>query len=127
MRHLSLNIDGNPENSNAFFLRGQANFIFEQYESSLEDYEEAVRLGIDNDEAAKPGANLAVVFTSKGGPFSDQDLYWPAISEFNRAIRTDSQYPIAYRERGRAYRELGLVTVAMGDFEDAVRLDPFPV
>jgi tetratricopeptide (TPR) repeat protein len=124
LEHLSLNIADDPKSPRAFFLKGQANLIFEQYESSLDDYEEAVRLGGSNAELRKLGENLANVFTSRGEALRVQGRRWPAVSEFNRAIRADSEYPSAYRERGLAYRDIGLVGLAMADFENALRLDP---
>ena len=124
IKNLSLNIRGNKRNPDGFINRGKAHFIFEEYELSLMDYEEAVQLGTSNPEANKLGENLAITFVSQGESLNKLGRYWPAISEFNRAIRADAQYPPAYRERGDTHRELGLASLAIRDFERAVRLDP---
>jgi tetratricopeptide (TPR) repeat protein len=124
LNHLSSNVRGNPTNPNVFAARGKAQLVFEQYELSLDDYEEALRLNASQAEIGNLGENLAKVFLSRGESLSNQGRYWPAIGEFSRAIRADSEYSLAYRERGNAHKELGLVRRARQDFEIAVRLDP---
>ena len=123
LRHLSLNIAGNSGDPVAVALRGKAHLAAEQYEDSLIDYEEAVKLGTAA-EVDELGESLAIVLTARGESLSNQGLYWPAIGEFNKAIWANRRYSPAYRERGSAHSELGLKNQAKRDFEDAVRLDP---
>jgi len=124
LEHLSLNIGINDQNPNAYVARGKAHFLFEQYDRSLEDYEQAIRRDPSNDEAGKLGKNLATVFVSRGESLSNLGQYWSAIGEYDRALRAYSQFPPAYRERGIAWQKLGLLGVAMRDLKNVVRLAP---
>ena len=40
------------------------------------------------------------------------------------AIELDSQYAIAYYNRGIAYYSLGQYELAIADYDEAIRLDP---
>ena len=60
---------------------------------------------------------------NKGNASSKSDNWDKAVVDYSEAIRIDSK-PIAFRQRGIAYRRKGDHSRAMADFNEAIRLDP---
>ncbi len=67
------------------------------------------------------GEMPANVHNNKGVDFCVQWQFDAGIAEFNKALRANPDYPIAYFNRGLAFTRLGLENAALTDFE-TVRL-----
>ena len=50
--------------------------------------------------------------------------YDKAIADFNRAIRLNPNYALAYYKRGNAWRDKKQYDKALADYTEAIRLDP---
>jgi len=59
-----------------------------------------------------------------GNDYYRKGDYDRAIAEYNRAIRADPNYIIAYIHRGNAYYNKGDYDRAIADYNQAIRLDP---
>jgi tetratricopeptide (TPR) repeat protein len=65
---------------------------------------------------ARPHNNL-------GKALADRSEWGPAIREYQRAIRADSEYFIAYDNLGVAYASMGLYNKAIPEYKEAIRLN----
>ena len=70
------------------------------------------------------GLSEAQEHNNSGVEHSDNGLMEKAISEYDQAIRLDSDLAEAYLNRANAYVELGLHERANQDYTEVIRLDP---
>ena len=66
----------------------------------------------------------AVSHWTKGKALLDDHKEDQAIVEFGEALRLDPNYPIAYANRGLAFKQKGDLDRAIADYDEAIRLDP---
>ena len=59
-----------------------------------------------------------------GLAYSDSDDYDKAIAHYTKAIELNSEYAVAYNNRGMLYGRRGEYARALEDFEQALRVDP---
>jgi tetratricopeptide (TPR) repeat protein len=107
-------LDVTKNNYQAYLIRGKAYFMMGQYQRSLEDSNEAIRLKPD---FAAAYFNRAIVYDSLG-------QYQLAISDYNETIRMTSDYVNAYNNRGVAYAKLNQFKPAIEDFNHVIKLQP---
>ncbi len=101
--HFSAAIDLEPDNSEAYFLRGRAHY----------DYASQVIIG-------ETGQGPESV------PFLPEEAVQHlelAVADYGKAIELDPQYAKAYNNRGNAYATLGEEESALEDYSKALELD----
>lgn len=105
-----------PNNADAYRLRGVYYANLGQYAQALQDLNKAIELN-SNDESAH--YNRAIVY-------SNLKQYEQAIQDLNQAIKVYpySDEAFAYYNRGDAYRHLKQYEQAIKDFDKAIELDP---
>ena len=137
--------DGDAE---AAFTRGYASYAENDYEKSISDYTEAIRLqpdyadaynnrGLaydhhseydkaisDYNAAIRLDPNDARYYNNRGFACDDNKEYDQAISDYNNAIRLDPNYTLAYINRGVSYLHIKNYAQAIGDFTEAIHLNP---
>ena len=131
------------------YLRwGNAKFKQEKYESAIVNYDRAIELKPDYDDAynnrgaakAKLGIYKSAIldfdraiefepedantYKSRGATKAEQGAYGAAISDYDRAIELKPDYAEAYRERGVMKHKLGLYESAVLDYGKAIELKP---
>jgi lipoprotein NlpI len=94
--------------------RGSANDDAGNYEKAIADYDKAIGLKPDYDEAYN---NRGVAYDNVGNPRQ-------AILDYSMAIRLDPQYAEAYNNRSGSYEDLGDHERALADINRAIALDP---
>ena len=134
----------------AFFNRANAYRQLDQTQRSIQDYDEAIRIGHpslayraysgrgsaygvlgqieraiqDYDQALRLNPRDAQTFHYRGVMHFELGRYRTAINDFSEAIRISPDYAFAYLDRGTAYAELGEHARAIEDFASANRLVP---
>jgi tetratricopeptide (TPR) repeat protein len=98
----------------AYNLRGIVYWEIDDYDRSLTDLNEAVRLGTKH----------ALTFYVRGRLYSEKEDWDRAIADYTQAIRLDSQNTDAYYHRGVAYYFKGDNNRALTDWEALLRIDP---
>src|SRR5208282_4610072 len=83
-----------------------------QYDSAIQDYDEAIRLEPD----------FAYPFNNRGLASLLEGQYDRAIQDYDQAIRLKSDYGLAFNNRGRAKFYLGRFTEAATDFQNYLSL-----
>jgi murein DD-endopeptidase MepM/ murein hydrolase activator NlpD len=98
----------------AYFNRGWAFNLSGRYERALQDFDKAIALEPDFEQA----------FRSKGDAYRRKGMIKQAIAEFDRAIRIKPDYATAYADRALAHQALGSVEQALQDFDKTIALLP---
>ena len=104
----------NIERAEAFFEQGKKHLYEQDYESAIEDFNQAIRLN----------PNYSQAYNGRGLAYHNQGDYRRAIGDYNQAIRLNPEYAIAYTNRGFAYSGQGDYERAIGDYTEAIRLNP---
>lgn len=99
---------------NDLYANGMYAFVNENYESSIEMFNQAAELNPDN----------KLVFVSKGAAYLKLDRAEEALNDINQAIEIDEDYAKAYHLRGLVNEKMGNDTEALYDFTHAIELDP---
>jgi tetratricopeptide (TPR) repeat protein len=102
------------ELATAYNARGVAYYQSGEYETALQDIEQAIRI---YPKLAKAYYNRGIVDRAKG----DLDK---ALADFSDAIRLDPKYVMSLNNRGLVYDAKGDYDRAIADFNEAIRLDP---
>ncbi|MFA6075780.1 MAG: tetratricopeptide repeat protein [Negativicutes bacterium] len=66
----------------------------------------------------------AEYYLKSGNAYGENGKYIKAIVEFNKAIKKQPDYDLAYLNRGRAYYESGVYDKAIVDYSLAISMDP---
>lgn len=101
-----------PESAASYFWRGLTWAKLENFRLAIQDLEQVLAL---NAECYFTYLNLGTLYLQIKG-------YQKALDNYNQALRIEPKAPLTYLNRGVAHFELGLVFVALFDFETAALL-----
>ena len=101
--------------------RGVAYGELGDYDRSIGDYEEALKLHASDATAIK---NLRIAHTRRGSTAASLGETEAALADYGEAIELDPNHPMAYLRRGQLRLHAGDVAGAISDLETARRLDP---
>jgi tetratricopeptide (TPR) repeat protein len=134
--------------ADAYRRRGVAYAFEARYESSLADYDAAIRLQpdyswayndrgnalvrmkqyeraiADYDTAIRLDPGFAAAFNNRGNANSDKGQYAKARLDYDAAIRLKPDRFNPYENRGKAYFSEGQYDKALADFDAAIRIKP---
>ena len=102
------------DNARQLFKEGMAEFLNQNYGSSIETLSRAIELD--------PNHKLALM--SRGTGYMKMNRAEDAKADFSRVIEIDPEYPRAYHLRGLARDSVGEANGALNDFNQAIELDP---
>jgi GH25 family lysozyme M1 (1,4-beta-N-acetylmuramidase)/Flp pilus assembly protein TadD len=102
---LTLPIDANPYDAQAYVIRGIAYIYYGQYQQAIDDFTQAIKI---NPTDPQPYMQRGVAYARTGD-------YENAIANFDQAIRLQPEYADAYLNRGNAYEALGQMENAAAD------------
>jgi tetratricopeptide (TPR) repeat protein len=102
------------ELATAYNARGVAYYQSGEYETAIQDIEQAIRI---YPKLAKAYYNRGIIDRAKGA--LDK-----ALADFSDAIRLDPKYVMSFNNRGLVYDAKGDYDRAIADFSEAIRLDP---
>jgi lipoprotein NlpI len=132
----------------AYYRRGVAYFSKLDYDHSMPDYDQAIRLnpnfsnaynnrGVvynekgnydraiqDYDQAIRLNPNYALAFHNRGVAYNHKSEFDRAIPDFDQSIRLNSNYAPAFHNRGNSYFGKVDFDRAIQDYDQAIRLDP---
>ena len=94
--------------------RGSAFLGMNNYESAIEDYNQAI--------AHRP--DWAKAYFGRGLVYFEMGRYERAIDDYSQAIEFQTDYSEAYNNRGLAYENLNRRDEALENYVEATRLDP---
>lgn len=138
----------NPDDADAYNIRGAVYNDLGQYQYAIEDFNQAIhlkpgyhsaygrrgtayaRLGQyqraieDYNESIRLQPDYADAYNNRGIAYVDLDQYQRAIEDYNEAIRLKPDFTKAYNNRGNAYHKLGQHHQAIQDYNQAIRLNP---
>jgi len=106
-----------PDLAAAYEARGLYYFSQGQYQQAIEDYNEAIRLEVDD-------AFLSFAYSLRGFAYSGLLQHQRGIKDFDEAIRLKPNDDNFYGARGFAYAYLGQYQHAINDYAKAIRLKP---
>jgi tetratricopeptide (TPR) repeat protein len=102
-----------PNNAEAFHLRGAAHRILEEYHNAISDLDRAISL--------RP---TALSFNLRGTTYTQMKDYDAAMRDYSEAIRLDPKRAHTYVNRANVYRRKRDFVRALDDLSNAIRLDP---
>lgn len=70
------------------------------------------------------GLTAAEAQTNAGVALHEEGHYEQAIAEYDKAVRSDPEFALAYYNRGVAYARLQEFQRAVADYDESIRLDP---
>ena len=131
-----------------FNNRGHAYYNKKDYDRAIEDYAQAIRLGLrdsgayyrrglvylekndysraiqDFDEALNLNPDNVATLQSRGWAYENKNDYEQAIRDYDRAISLQSGYGPALIRRAKVYEAKRQYEQALADYEAATRADP---
>jgi tetratricopeptide (TPR) repeat protein len=96
--------------------RGIAYHMGEDYDSAIDDFNQALAI----DDYSK---RAAAVYNMRGASLSRKGEYGRAIKDFGQAIKLDGQYVQAYVNRGASFSALRQFSRAIADFDTAININ----
>ncbi len=102
-----------PQNAEAFEVRGDAWVGAKRYESAIDDYDAAVRL--------KP--DVARLFARRAVAFGLMRQFRLAVRDYTEAVRLEHSTAML-TDRAGAYKKVRRFDLAIDDESEAIRLDP---
>lgn len=105
-------IDGDPEHAVAHYYRGQAYLNKEEADRALQDFDDAMRLGVGKSERLH-------IHEMRADRYLEDGRIDAAIAELDAAIVLDAS-AVLHHMRARAYLEKGDAERAIADFDSAI-------
>jgi tetratricopeptide (TPR) repeat protein/actin-like ATPase involved in cell morphogenesis len=102
------------EEVEAYLKRGEEKSQAGDYVGAIADYDEAIRLNL----------NDAEFYCNRGNAYDSQRDYQRAIADYDEAIRLNPNEAALYSNRGNAYDSQGDYQRAIADLDEAIRLNP---
>lgn len=103
-----------PDNSDAYFLIGVAQYNAGNKQAAIENFNQVIRISPQNADA----------YVFRGSARSDLGDKQGAISDLNEAIHLNPNLAIAYINRGNVRSSNGDKQGAISDYNEAIRLNP---
>jgi lipoprotein NlpI len=94
--------------------RGLAYYHKKDYDRAIEDYDQAMRLGLKDSNS----------FYRRGLAYLEKNDYSRAIQDFDEALKSDPDYVAALQKRGWAYEAKKDYDRAIRDYDRAISLQP---
>lgn len=101
-----------PENAQLYVLRGEINFLNNDYSRAIDDISKAI--------SRKPGQ--IDMHMKRGKYYREFGQHQNAMNDYNAVLSLDENSIAAYYQRGIAYESLFDYNAALSDFEEALRL-----
>ncbi len=76
------------------------------------------------DDTVQKSSHKARPYFNRGNAYSDQGDFIQAVSDYNKAIEINPDYPEAYYNRGSIYYTQGNFTQALSDYNRAIEINP---
>jgi tetratricopeptide (TPR) repeat protein len=132
----------------AFNNRGLAYYRKKDYERAIQDYNQAIRLGLkdpdsfyhrgliyvekndynraiqDFDEALKLNPGDVAILQKRGWVYEAQKDYDQAVKDYDRVIKLQPNDGLAFIRRAAVYQEKRQYEQALADYERATQIDP---
>lgn len=106
-------VNRQPEDPQAYRMRGNVFKDMEDYEAALEDYTSSLELEPE-----------AYWFNRRGLVYEETKQYDKALQDYTKALELDPRWAVAYNNRGYAKMYLKDFAGAKTDFETSIKLDP---
>jgi len=104
------------ENSSGFFLKGRAYYLLKNYEKSVNEYTEAIKLNKLNEE-------LWAHYNNRGLSYRFLGKYENAIIDYTKAIELNKDQGSIYSNRGATYIPIKDYKNAIKDLTKSIELD----
>lgn len=114
LHYYDLAVKQEPENSEAYRLRGAVYMRERQFDQAFNDFNKALELEPRNAEA----------YTDRARAYTMTGDHARAIGDFSRAIEFDPKLARAYTLRGGEYGQIGDYDRALADLDHAIELEP---
>ncbi len=105
-----------PNEANAYYQRGLANYKLDNKQAALEDFTQAIKIKPENSDA----------YYQRGLVHYSLDDYSTAVNDYTQAIKLNPSFAEAYLERGRAIdgKYYTKDERAIADYTRAIELNP---
>jgi PQQ-dependent catabolism-associated CXXCW motif protein len=103
-----------PKFAGGYNARGNQLFNDKQYDQSIKEYDQAIKLDRSN----------ALYFTNRGNAYSLIKDYRRALDDYGQAIMRDSKNADLYNRRGNAYFAVADYAHAVEDYGRAIEINP---
>jgi tetratricopeptide (TPR) repeat protein len=104
----------NPNDPQAYNMRGSVFGRAGQYKEAVADFDRAIQLD----------PNYAQAFANRALAYQELKRFDLALADYSRAIQIDPNYAAAYVGRGILRRQQGQAAQALSDFNKAIQLKP---
>ena len=104
----------NPDNMEAYAVRGRAYDYTEEYERAIDDL----------DKAIAAGANLAVSYHARGLAYLETEDYTRALNDFDASINVDPNFYKPYANRAYVHIKLRQIDSVIDDCNKVIELEP---
>ena len=103
-----------PQDTKAYFQRGNKNLREGEYKEAINDYNEAIKLDPQSAHA----------YYNRGTAYYALKQYQDAINDYDEAIELNPQSANAYNNRGNLYCALKRYQEAVNDYNEVIKLNP---
>ena len=132
----------------AFYKRGRAYSLQEQWKEAIANYDKAIRFESDNmdayihritakmmigrhknafndcNKAVKINSNNPTIYVLRGNANSNLGNYRDAIADYNKALKINPKYAGAHYNCGNSKAALGKYSNAIADYNEAIKINP---
>ena len=107
-------IQRNPNDAQAYNMRGSVLGRAGRNQEALADFDKAIALD----------ANYAQAYANRGQVHRQMKQLDLALADYNKALAIDQNYAAAYLGRGQVYRAQGRALDALNDYNRAIQMTP---
>jgi len=112
--YYSQSIQIDPNNADAYFIRGFAYYNKGDYDLAIADYTQALRINPNN----------SVTYNNRGAAYNNIGNYDLAIVDLDQSIQLNQNVANPYRHRAFAYMKKGNYLQARADVNKSLQIDP---
>ncbi|XP_030063811.1 tetratricopeptide repeat protein 16 [Microcaecilia unicolor] len=124
LHKISLAIESQPSEAQYYVIRGAIYRRLQHFTAAIDDYLMALELSKDKETCTKAQTQLLLTYNDFAVNCYTKGFYKDGVLLLNKALKGQKQEPGLYINRGDCFFQLGEMTFALADYQQALELNP---